>query len=109
MKISIKKINNEIVTAVPLSKAEDKRPVLGASLFSEPFANIYLNARKKSGKSSVIYNIIKKCANKNTTVVAFVSTLHKDKNWETIQLYCEHHNIPFLGHTSLISEEDGHD
>lgn len=109
MSITLKKINNEIVKAVPLIHAEDTRPILGSQLFAEIYANIFLCAKKKSGKSSVIYNIIKKCVDKQTTIVAFVSTLHKDKNWATIKLFCKVHNIPFIGHTSLVSEEDGHD
>ena len=107
--IIIKKINNEVVKAVPLLEPEDNRPVLGANLFPEIYANIFLCARKKSGKSSVIYNIIKKCADKNTTIVAFVSTLHKDKNWATIQLHCELNNIPFIGYTIIFDDDDGHD
>lgn len=109
MSITLKKINDEIVKAVPLIHAEDKRPILGEKLFPEIYANVFLCAKKKSGKSSVIYNIIKKCASKETTIIAFVSTLHKDKNWATIKLYCKVHNIPFIGHTSLFAEEDGHD
>ena len=102
MPIKIKQINNEVVKPVPLIKPKDTRPVLGANLFSEIFANIFCVARKQSGKTSVIYNIIKKCANKNTTIIAFVSTLHKDNNWKTIKLFCELNNIAFVGHTSLF-------
>ena len=109
MQIKIKKINNEVVKAVPLLEPEDTRPVLGANLFPINYSNIFLCARKCSGKSSVIYNIIKKCANKNTTIVAFVSTLHKDKNWATIQSHCELNNIPFIGYTSIYDDDDGHD
>jgi len=109
MKIFTKKINNEVVKAVPLISVVDTRPVLGQALFPEIYANIFLCAKKKSGKSSVIYNIIKRCANKHTIVMAFCSTLHKDETYKTLMKYCELNKIAFVGHTSLKSEEDGHD
>lgn len=104
--IKLTRINHETVEAVPLLVNVDKRPILGADLFDEVYANIFLCARKKSGKSSVIYNIIKKCANRHTTVIAFVSTLHKDDTWSTIQKHCEYNHIPFIGHTSLKGDRN---
>ena len=100
-----KRINHEDVTAVPQLQKPDNRPIKGSNLFSELFANIFLCARKKSGKTSTIFKIIKECVGANTTVLAFVSTLHKDSNWLTIQKYCEIKHIPFIGKTSLM--EDG--
>jgi hypothetical protein len=102
-----KRINNEKVLPIPLiGGASDKRPIKGEQLFSEIFANIFLVARKKSGKTSVIYKIVKDCVDKHTTVVAFVSTLYKDDNWIAIRKYCTSHNIPFIGHTSLKEAGD---
>ena len=100
-----KRINREDVTAVPLLQKPDDRPIKGSKLFSELYANVFLCARKKSGKTSTIFKIIKECVGSNTTILAFVSTLHKDANWLTIQKYCELKHIPFIGKTSLV--EDG--
>lgn len=97
----LRKINSENVTAVPQLVKPDTRPIKGSALFSELFANIFLCARKKSGKTSAIFKIIKECSGLNTTIIAFVSTLYKDANWLTIQKYCELKKIPFVGHTSM--------
>jgi len=78
---------------------------LGADLFPELYSNIFLCAKKKSGKTTVIYNIIKKCANKNTKVVAFVSTIDKDKSRLTIREFCERKEIQFMGHSSTYDSE----
>jgi hypothetical protein len=104
--IKLVKINNATVNQLPnYESKEDKRPILGADLFPELYSNIFLCAKKKSGKTTVIYNIIKKCANKNTKVVAFVSTIDKDKSWLTIRKFCERNSIPFMGHSSTYNSE----
>ena len=102
---STKKINNEVVKAVPLLAEKDNRPVKGAALFPEIYANVFLCARKKSGKTSCIYKILQKCCGPKTRIVAFCATLHKDPSWETIQTWAEHKGLPFIGHTSIIDEE----
>lgn len=42
------KINDVKVDKVPLLSKEDKRPVRGAALFPEIYANIFLCAKKKT-------------------------------------------------------------
>jgi len=104
--IKLVKINNATVNQLPnYESKEDRRPILGADLFPELYSNIFLCAKKKSGKTTVIYNIIKKCANKNTKVVAFVSTIDKDKSWLTIREFCERNEIQFMGHSSTYDSE----
>lgn len=98
----LRKINYEEVKSVPQLVKPDNRPIKGSALFSELYANIFLCARKKSGKTSAIFKIIKECCGLNTTIIAFVSTLNKDANWLTIQKYCELKKIPFVGNTSMV-------
>ena len=101
------KINDIKVDKVPLLSKEDTRPIRGADLFPEIYANVFLCAKTKSGKTSTIYKIIKECSGKDTKIIAFVSTLYKDANWETIRKYCKLKGIDFEGHTSI--NEDGVD
>ena len=103
---STKKLNNEVVKEVPLLEAIDTRPVKGAALFPEIYANVFLCAKKKSGKTSCVYKIVKKCAGPKTKIVVFCSTLHKDKSWATIRALAEKRKWPFVGHTSL-KDDDG--
>ena len=100
--LTIKKCNDIKVHPVPRIGEEDTRPVMGSAMFSELYSNIFCVARKKSGKTTAIYNIIKKCASKDTTIIAFVSTLYKDDNWKSIRKLCKDRNIPFVANLSLI-------
>jgi len=101
--IKYKQINNSTVSAIPqIGAGTDNRPIKGFNLFPEIYANVFLCSKKKSGKTSVIYKIIKSCASKNTNVICFVSTLHKDASWLSIKKYCDDHNINFTGYTSLV-------
>jgi len=98
------RINDVTVDKVPLLNEEDKRPVKGGALFSELYANVFLCAKKKSGKTSTIYKIIKESVGRSTHIIAFVSTLYKDANWKSIRKWCEMKGVEFEGHTSLNEE-----
>ena len=103
--IKIERINKEDVQAVEfVDEKKDHREVLGKDLFSEQYANIFFCARKKSGKSCAIAHIIDKCANSETRIIAFVSTLNRDPTWRAIEKSCAKRNIPFTGYTSLKDE-----
>jgi len=78
--IHIKKINKEVVKPIPI-KCLEKEEIKGYCLFPELYSNIFLVARKKSGKTSTIYKILKSCVGKHTKVHIFASTVYKDQNW----------------------------
>jgi hypothetical protein len=80
-----KKINNIKIQRVITNKIEEKK-IGGFGMFPEVYANIYICSKKKSGKTTLIYNILKKCANKNTHVWIFSPTIKKD---ETFKMICE--------------------
>lgn len=106
--ISIKKINNEIVHPVKyIDEEEDNRPIRGYQLFTELTPNVFCLAKKKSGKSSVVYKIVKGCATTDTTVIVFCSTVDKDKVHKSIRAYCKSKHIPYMKYTSM--KEDGID
>lgn len=100
-----KKINNEVVREVPTLQPKDTRPIKGASLFPELCANIFLCARKKSGKTSAIFKILRRCAGPTTKILVFCSTVHKDPSWETIRAWAANKNIPFISHTSILGDD----
>jgi hypothetical protein len=76
--IKSKLINNLKVEAIRHSNNTQELPILGKDMFENLYSNIFICARKKSGKSNLIYNIIKKCANKRTKILIFSPTFHKD-------------------------------
>jgi len=104
MKVHFQRINSKTVKICPRLKPVDERPIKGADMFPEIYCNVFLCARKKSGKSTVVYNIIKNCASPETTVIVFASTVNKDDTYYTIRKYCEAKGIPFVGYASLKDE-----
>ena len=77
------KINN--VKIKPIITNEHPMEKIGAyKLFPEPYCNVGIVAKKKSGKTSVLYNCLEKCANKNTHVWLFSSTIHRDSTYKSI-------------------------
>ena len=110
MSIQIKRINKEDVQPVAfINDVEDKRPVKGRDIFPEIYANIFLCARKKSGKSCVIYHTIKHCATTETRVIAFVSSLKRDKTWGAIEELCHQMKVNFTAFTSIYDSETKED
>ncbi len=108
--IRIKRINKEDVAPVKfVDVVEDSRPIKGRDIFPEIYANIFFCARKKSGKSCAIYHTIKNCATRETRVIAFVSTLHRDPTWRSIQKLCQDMNVDFTGYTSIKDPETKED
>lgn len=82
------------------------KKIVADKLFEDRFSNVYLCAKRKSGKTTVIRHIIQNCSDKQTNIVAFVSTFYKDDTWKDIRNYCENKCIPLFGYTSLFDDED---
>jgi len=100
--LKLHRINNEAVKPVHFHDVVlDKRPVAGADIFPEIYANIFICAKKKSGKTCAIAHIIEQCATTETKVIAFVSTLNRDATWRAIEKRCKDRNIDFTGFTSI--------
>lgn len=66
------------------------------------YCNIYIAAKKRSGKTSLIYNIIKETANKHTTIYLFCPTFYNDEAYKCIKQYCESKDINLIQFNSLI-------
>jgi hypothetical protein len=99
-------INKVKVTPIKLPQIESQN-IRGYDMFPEIYSNVFLCAKKKSGKTCTINHIVRKCVDKRTTVIVFCSTSHKDRNWLEIKKYLEEKEIPHEFHNSI--KEDGHD
>ena len=99
------KINNIKVKAILQEKEEDISKWRGSKIFNVRYPNIFLLAKKNSGKTCTIFTILKQTLTKNTEVIIFSSTVHKDKNMIHIVKYLKKKKIPVLTFTSLY--EDG--
>lgn len=87
--IKIKQINNEEVKPVVPQYGGSSLPIKGEKLFSDAYSNIFLCARKKSGKTSTINKILRETMGRDTQLICFVSTIHKDSTWKEITKYFE--------------------
>ena len=87
--ISLKQINNQYVRPIAIPSQLDKRPIKGYDICEEIYANIFLCAKKKSGKTSALFKIMKECTDKRTIIIVFCSTCYKDENWIEIRKYFE--------------------
>lgn len=104
--LSLQKLNNDIVKAIPnlIGKGKDTRPIKGEHIM-DLYENVYICAKKKSGKTSVIYKILKECATKDTIVIFFVSTINNDDSYKNIRKYLDVKNIQHIDYTSLKSDD----
>ena len=103
--ITKKRINQIHVKPMKTRNSTDTRPVKGRDLFSEVYANVFLCAKKKSGKSVVIGTIIKECAGPSTQVLVFCSTVNKDANHLAIRDWCKKHKIKYEGFSSIVEHK----
>lgn len=82
--INTKTINK--IEVEPLhTSSYNVRNLLGKEYFDIHPYNLFISAKKKSGKTSLIYNIIKNTTDKNTKFFLFVSTHNVDKSWGAIK------------------------
>lgn len=103
---SLKQINSQFVRAIPIPH-EDARPIKGFDICEEVYANIFLCAKKKSGKTSALFKIMKECVVRKTIIYIFCSTAYKDKNWIQIRKYFKDKGMELHVFTSIF--EDGQD
>jgi hypothetical protein len=101
--IKTQKVSNSTIKVHNEEKKNYK--VKGSDWFSEPYSNIFLLAKKKSGKSTVIENILKHCSGKNTKFIFIVSTIHKDPTWIRITEYWEDKGHDVLTYDDLINDD----
>jgi hypothetical protein len=105
-------MNTEIINKVKIKPivnniTEEITDVKGKELFANNLANIFIMARKRSGKSSLIGNILKKMADKRTTIIIFSSTANIDPCWINIKDMLEKKGIPVISYTHFIDDETG--
>jgi hypothetical protein len=60
---------NKISIKPVVHLALESYEILGYDYFPTLYSNIYIWSRRRSGKTTLIYNILKHCVNKRTNVV----------------------------------------
>lgn len=98
-------INNIKVKPILNNITEEISDVKGKEVFKNNLGNIFIMSRKRSGKSCLIGNILKKMSDKRTTIIIFSSTVNIDPCWIGIKEMLEKKNIPVLTYTHFIDDD----
>lgn len=102
-KFELEKINNYRVQLPKVGSGKGLK-WKGKDLLEVQYWNFAIIGKKKSGKTSLIYTLIKNFCTKKTIVLFFVSTFNKDKSYDIIREYLEKKGIQFHGFTELKTD-----
>ena len=75
---------NDIKIRPVVHLALEPTEILGYDYFPTLYSNIYICSKRRSGKTTLIYNILKHCTSNKTNVVIFCSTVHRDSTYKLI-------------------------
>ena len=106
-----RKLNEVSIKPVITANKYSKKNVRAYDYYPEPYANVCLLARKKSGKSTVIYRALEQCCKKGTNVCVFSPTCLIDPTYIKMKKMLEKKgcNVMFKEHfiedgVNLVSE-----
>ena len=80
--MELRKINDVSIKPVITNNKYDKKNCRAFHMYPEPYSNVCLLARKKSGKSTVIYRALEQCCKKGTNVCIFSPTVFIDATYK---------------------------
>lgn len=103
MSITKQKINN-IVGAGKGADEPDNRPFRAEELFKRGWGNVFLCAKKHSGKTTVLQFILKKIMSSETKLLIFASTVNIDPIWKEIVERYTKKKVDVEAHTSIFDD-----
>lgn len=104
--IKTEKLNEIIVKPIKLTKI-DPKTIKGFDIVGDNlYPNIFSIAMKGSGKTTVLFNSMKKMIDKRTKVYFFVSTFYNDPSFEVIRDWLENKEIEYEAYTEIGKEFD---
>jgi len=77
-------LNNISIKPLVNGNAIDEKKIKGSAMFPTLHDVVYLCARRRSGKTSVLAEILKKTSDRKTVFWLFVPTSRVDESWKTI-------------------------
>lgn len=106
--IKIERINKISVKPVIANGGEPSPfKIKGYDYIPMLYANIFLCAKKKSGKTNVIYNLLKHVTTTKTKVYIFSSTINKDSTYDAIESMLEKRKVFFESFTHFVDANTG--
>lgn len=103
-RVTEKRINDLCVKPIKLTTVLSPDHIKGYEMFSEIYSNIFLCAKKKSGKTNALFSILKECAGPyfvdeqgvhRSKLWIFCSTVEKDDNWKAILKWADKRGIDY--------------
>lgn len=103
--MNVKKVNNVKVGMISTDLSNLKSR--DSECFSDPWCNIYCCARKKSGKSVLVSDIVRRCVAPGlTTVHLYCPTHEKDPVYDSLKKWLKKKKIKVMVHTSLYEDDN---
>jgi len=97
---------NDIQIKPVIHLALEPTEILGYDYFPNLYSNIYICSKRKSGKITLIYNILKHCVSKRTNVVFFCSTIHRDSTYKKILEMLEKKKVNVVSYDHFIDGKE---
>ena len=102
VEIEEEQINHCQIEVLKNKQEFSKQTVKGWDYFQNPLNNAFIIASKNKGKSTIIYNIVKNCIDKRTTLIIFSGSIGKDHVYDNILKYCKEKEIVVKTYSSFI-------
>lgn len=104
MKIAVHE-NPELKLSVLKVGAGPPARFRGDQLFNNRYGNIFLSAPTRSGKTNLIYNILKARLGKGDKVAIFADTHEKDPGWEGIKQMLDQKKIDYSADREFLDDQ----
>lgn len=103
-----KQIND--IKVKPIKTLFNDKIIKHKEMFNNAYPNIFISSKKNSGKSTLIFNIIKYCALKNgkTKVRLFSTTYDNDNTIRTALIKMDKYNIEYEVFDNLYPTKEGY-
>ena len=96
-----KQLNAIEIKPVKVPK-QKKKDILGYDMFPVQYSNIFITARKNSGKSNLVYRIVENCTNRYTKVLILAATVNKDPVYKKLIKMLTKRNIDTVASTDFM-------
>lgn len=110
-RVHLEKVNDieiaPVETVVKGNKKRSKESVVGFDYFQEPFCNIFILAKKNSGKTTLIFNMMQHLLKKGyeQSVYFFVGTINKDIIYEKITEMLKYNLIEYHCYDAVVNDD----
>ena len=90
----LKKINDVSVKKINLPTVDISK-IKGFEFIPTLYTTIFICARRKTGKTTIINTLLKNLTNKETTVIFFVGTINRDPSYKKMMEYLDYKDINY--------------